>query len=172
VTGDLQSSEAPQVHELEQRLLDENLELIGELRGEVPAIRARHELLGRINESAEARKAGVVTGPQSPVVKLGQGVERIELAAVGIAAVVRQLLQLAKDGSVHCSAQGGLHLRHRHDSAPPKQGKQSVRFELWCAHNVLSQPLKDELRHLKQQASNVRTVRQAACRRHLSDIRA
>jgi hypothetical protein len=136
VTGDLVSHEAAHVDELEQRLLDRSLELSCEFRGQIPAVGARDKLLCCVDESTEARKVGPLEGPQSSVVKLGQGVKRVELAAVRVAAVVGEFLQLAQDSSIYRRAQGSLHLQHCDDPAAPKQGEQGVSFELGCAHNV------------------------------------
>src|SRR3972149_2047434 len=99
MASDLLSHEAARAHKLEQRLLDGGLEFTGQFRGQTPAIGARDKLLCRVTESAEARKVRTPAGPQSPLVKLGQGIQRVELAAVRIAGVVRKFLQLAKDSS-------------------------------------------------------------------------
>src|SRR3990170_593882 len=141
---DLLSDKAPRAHELEQGLLDRHLEFTQQLRGQTAAIRARHELLCRINESAESRKARAPAVPQAPVIELGQGVERVELTAVRIAGVVRKFPQFAKDRSVYCSPQRGFHLVHGHNLAAPEQRKQRVSVELGGAHNVRSPPLMDE----------------------------
>src|SRR3990170_2472760 len=102
LAGDLLSDKAPRAHELEQGLLDRHLEFAQQLRGQTPAIRARHELLCRVNQSAESRKASAPAVPQAPLIELGQGLERVELAAVRIAGVVRKSPQFAKDRSVLC----------------------------------------------------------------------
>src|SRR3990172_12872787 len=110
MASDILAHEAARAHKLEQGFLDRRLEPPRQLRGQTPAIGARDKLLCRVNERAEARKVSTPAAPQTPVVELGQGVQRVELAAVRIAGVVRKLLQFAKDRSLNCSAQGGLHL--------------------------------------------------------------
>ena len=140
MASDILSHKTAHAHELEQGLLDRALELTGQLRGQTPPIRARDKLLCRVNERAKARKVNTPAGPQSSVVELGQGLQRVKLAAVRIARAIRKLLQFAKHRSLNSSAQGILHLFHCHNLSAPKQRKQCVSVEPGYAHNVRSRP--------------------------------
>ncbi len=104
--------------------------------GEVTCRGVAHQPGGRVQEGAVPRKMNVAIRPQSPLIVLGDGIQRIKGAAMGIAAAVSQGRQLAQDGEGDGGAQGSFELRHGGDFLFVQEAGQSVGRVVNDIHNV------------------------------------
>jgi len=104
--------------------------------GEVARRGLGHQRGRRVQQRAVAGKVDVPISPQPQVIILGQGIQGVIGAAMGIAGAIGQGGQFTEDGDRHRGPQGRFELGQRGDRRSLKQGFQPVGGKANCIHNV------------------------------------
>src|ERR1700752_942658 len=87
-----------------------------------------------------ARKPNRLEGPEALLIEVRDLRERIELAAVGVAGVIEEFLEFAKNRDVRLRAQDLLELRQCGDPAPAQELPHRLGGESNGTHNAIVPP--------------------------------
>ena len=99
LAGELVPRQPPVAEELAQGVLGADTEPVVELVDEVSGFRVVDECLGGCDEGAGAGEADAGERPQAVFVEVGELVERIVAAAMGVAGAGFEVLELAERGA-------------------------------------------------------------------------
>ena len=133
--------EPPGLRQLTQRVLGRYLHEDFQFINKVARRSLGHQSGRRVQERAVAGKVDVAVSPQTQIIILGDGVQRVVSPAMGVAALVRQGGQLAKHGDRNGGAQSSLELGHGGDFLVVKKVQNPARREVNCIHNVILTPI-------------------------------
>ena len=99
LAGELVPRQPPVAGELAQRVLGADVEQVVQLVDEVPGLGVLDERLGRCDEGAGAGEADAGEGPEAALVEIGEFVEGVVAAAMGVAGAGVEVLELAERGA-------------------------------------------------------------------------
>ena len=128
------------LHQPPQGVLGRHLHHRVQFVGEAARRGLGHQRSRRVQQRAVAGKVDVPISPQPGLVVLGQGIQGVIGAAMGVAGAIRQGGQFAEDGDRHGGSQGRFELGQRDDGRGLKQGRQPVGGIADCIHNVTIPP--------------------------------
>ena len=136
-TGHLGAAQTLGAHEIVERVLDLNMENIGQFIGE-PTVRGPvDEGLDGGDEGAITGKPDCIVGPQADIVEAGGLAEGIVTAAMGITGEIIQELKLAEDGEIGAGAESGFEFGQGSDFVAQEMLAESLGVEGEWAHNVI-----------------------------------
>src|ERR1039457_6116178 len=134
--------ESPGLRQLAQRVLGRYPHQDFQFIDKVARRSLGHQGGGRVQERAVTGKVDVAVSPQTQLIILGDGVQRVVSPAMGVAAPVRQGGQLAKHGDRNGGAQSSLELGHGDDFLVVKEVQNLARREMNCIYNVILTPMR------------------------------
>ena len=135
LAGELVPRQAPVADELAQGVLGADPEQIVQLVDEVSGLGVVDERLGGGDESAGPGEPDAGERPQAPFVEVGEFVECVVGAAMGVAGAGVEVLELAERGApADAGAEGGHHVVERGDGLLSEQGDGGVGGELGWSH--------------------------------------
>ena len=135
VAGELVPRQPPVADEFAQGVLGADTEEVVELVDEVSGLGVVDERLGGGDEGAGAGEADAVERPQAVLVEVGELVEGVVAAAMGVAGVGVEVLELAERGApADSGAESGHHVGQGGDGLLTEQGDDGVGGELGWSH--------------------------------------
>ena len=135
VAGELVPRQPPVADELAQGVLGADTEEVVEFVDEVSGLGVVDERLGGCDEGAGAGEADASERPQAVFVEVGELVERIVAAAMGVAGSGVEVLELAERGApADSGAERGHHVGQGGDGLLTEQGDDGVGGELGWSH--------------------------------------
>ena len=126
--------------QLQQGLFDWNMEDVCQFRSEIASLRLRDVVFRSGHQGTVTGEPDRVERPQAPLIETGNLLERVEGASMGVAGVVRKLLQLAKNSDIGLRAQQLLQLRQCGDAISAQELAQHVSGKEGGAHNAVIPP--------------------------------
>ena len=134
LAGELVPRQPPVAGELAQRVLGADVEPVVQLVDEVPGLGVLDERLGRCDEGAGAGEADAgFEGPEAALVEIGEFVEGVVAAAMGVAGAGVEVLELAERGApADAGAERDQYVGQRGDGLLAEQGEDGVGGELGC----------------------------------------
>ena len=135
VAGELVPRQPPVADELAQGVLGADTEEVVEFVDEVSGLGVVDERLGGCDEGAGAGEADASERPQAVFVEVGELVERIVAAAMGVAGSGVEVLELAeRSAPADSGAERGHHVGQGGDGLLTEQGDDGVGGELGWSH--------------------------------------
>src|SRR5215469_12199352 len=120
---------------MQQRLLGWNAKQLFQFRGKVAGRSLIDKGFSCVQQGPVARKTNRVKGPQAVFIEVGDFRERIELAAVGVAGVIGEILELAKDCDIRFRTQHLLELPTTGESFPSQERTAKTPRKSYAADN-------------------------------------
>ena len=135
LAGELVPRQPPVADELAQGVLGADTEPVVELVDEVSGFRVVDERLGGCDEGAGAGEADAGERPQAVFVEVGELVEGVVAAAMGVAGAGVEVPELAERGApADSGTEGGHHVGQGSDGLLSEQGDDGVGGELGWSH--------------------------------------
>ena len=135
LAGELVPRQASVADELAQGVLGADAEQVVQLVDEVSGVGVIDECLGGCDESSGPGEADVAERPQAAFVEVGELVESVVAAAVGVAGAGVEVFELAERGApADAWAEGGHHVCQGGDGLLAEQGDDGVGGELDGSH--------------------------------------
>ena len=135
LAGELVPRQPAVADELAQGVLGADTEPVVELVDEVSGFRVVDKRLGGCDEGAGAGEADAGERPQAVFVEVGELVERVVAAAMGIAGAGVEVPELAERGApADAGTEGGHHIGQGGDGLLSEQGDDGVDGELGWSH--------------------------------------
>ena len=135
LAGELVPRQPPVADELAQGVLGADTEPVVQLVDEVSGFRVVDERLGGCDEGAGAGEADAGERPQAVFVEVGELVEGVVAAAMGVAGAGVEVLELAERGApADSGTEGGHHVGQGSDGLLSEQGDDGVSGELGWSH--------------------------------------
>ena len=134
LAGELVPGQTPVADELAQGVLGADAEQVVQLVDEVSGFGVVDERLGGRDEGAGAGEADAGERPQAPFVEVGEFVEGVVAAPVGVAGAGVDVLELAERGAPADAAEGGHHVVERGHGPLAEEGGDGVGGELGWSH--------------------------------------
>ena len=130
------AGERAAVLSLEQRVLGADVEQVVQLVDEVSGLGVLDERLGRCDEGAGAGEADAGERPEAALVEIGEFVEGVVAAAMGVAGAGVEVLELAERGApADAGAERDQHVGQRGDGLLSEQGDDGVGGESGWSHS-------------------------------------
>ena len=135
LAGELVPCQPAVADEFAQGVLGADTEPVVELVDDVSGFGIVDERLGGCDERAGAGEADAGERPQAVFVEVGELIERIVAAAMGVAGAGVEVLELAEGGApADAGTEGGHHVGQRGDGLLAEQGDDGVGGELGWSH--------------------------------------
>ena len=136
LAGELVPRQPPVAGELAQRVLGADVEQVVQLVDEVSGLGVLDERLGRCDEGAGAGEADAGERPEAALVEIGEFVEGVVAAAMGVAGASVEVLELAERGApADAGAERDQYVGQRGDGLLSEQGDDGVGGELGWSHS-------------------------------------
>ena len=136
LAGELVPGQPPVAGELAQRVLGADVEQVVQLVDEVSGLGVLDERLGGCDEGAGAGEADAGERPEAALVEIGEFVEGVVAAAMGVAGAGVEVLELAERGApADAGAERDQYVGQRGDGLHSEQGEDGVGGELGWSHS-------------------------------------
>jgi hypothetical protein len=133
---DLDAAHATLAHQRVERIVDLDMQAVGEFIGEPALRRLGNPRLKRGHERPMARKPHRLLGPQAVLVKASDRAQRVEPAPVAVAGEVAECLEFPEDGEIGGRAQRVFQRREVGHLVAAQVRTDPLRIERRGTHNV------------------------------------